>query len=74
MRNACAYLLLCMLAYYSESLVRQALALILFDDHQQAQAVATRSSVVAPAQRLRPGAPQRRPHVHGRSFDAAFPG
>jgi hypothetical protein len=46
-----AHVLLCMLAYYLEWHMRQALAPILFDDHQRAQAAAARSSIVAPAQR-----------------------
>jgi hypothetical protein len=46
-----AHVLLCMLAYYVEWHMRQALAPLLFDDHQPAVAQAARSSVVAPAQR-----------------------
>jgi hypothetical protein len=46
-----AHLLLCMLAYYVEWHMRQALAPILFDDDQPAAAEAARQSVVAPAQR-----------------------
>lgn len=46
-----AHVLLCMLAYYLEWHMRQALAPILFDDHQPAEAAAARSSIVAPAQR-----------------------
>jgi transposase len=46
-----AHVLLCMLAYYLEWHMRQALAPILFDDHQRAEAAAMRSSIVAPAQR-----------------------
>ena len=46
-----AHVLLCMLAYYLEWHMRQALAPILFDDHQRAEAAASRSSIVAPAQR-----------------------
>ena len=46
-----AHVLLCMLAYSLEWHMRQALAPILFDDHQRAEAAAARSSVVAPAQR-----------------------
>jgi hypothetical protein len=45
-----AHVLLCMLAYYLEWHMRQALAPILFDDHQRAEAAAARSSIVAPAQ------------------------
>ncbi len=46
-----AHVLLCMLAYYLEWHMRQALAPILFDDHQRAEATAARASIVAPAQR-----------------------
>jgi transposase len=46
-----AHVLLCMLAYYLEWHMRQALAPILFDDHQRAAAAAARPSIVAPAQR-----------------------
>jgi hypothetical protein len=46
-----AHVLLCMLAYHLEWHMRQALAPILFDDHQRAEAAAARSSIVAPAQR-----------------------
>ncbi|MGH8276341.1 MAG: IS1634 family transposase, partial [Steroidobacteraceae bacterium] len=46
-----AHVLLCMLAYYLEWHMRQALAPVLFDDHQRAQAATARASVVAPAQR-----------------------
>jgi Transposase DDE domain len=46
-----AHILLCMLAYYVEWHMRQALASILFDDDDPAAAQAARSSVVAPAQR-----------------------
>lgn len=46
-----AHVLLCMLAYYLEWHMRQALAPILFDDHQHAAAAAARPSIVAPAQR-----------------------
>jgi hypothetical protein len=50
-----AHVLLCMLAYYVEWHMRQALAPMLFDDDDAAAAEATRPSVVAPAQRS-PGA------------------
>src|SRR6478672_10133252 len=40
-----AHVLLCMLAYYLEWHMRQALAPILFDDHQRAEAAAARSSI-----------------------------
>lgn len=46
-----AHVLLCMLAYYLEWHMRQALAPVLFDDHQRDAAAAARSSIVAPAQR-----------------------
>jgi Transposase DDE domain len=46
-----AHVLLCMLAYHLEWHMRQALAPILFDDHQRAEAAAARSSIVAPALR-----------------------
>jgi hypothetical protein len=46
-----AHILLCMLAYYVEWHMRQALAPILFDDDDPAAAEAARASVVAPAQR-----------------------
>lgn len=46
-----AHVLLCMLAYYLEWHMRQALAPILFDDHRPEAAEAARSSVVAPALR-----------------------
>jgi hypothetical protein len=46
-----AHVLLCMLAYYVEWHMRQALAPMLFDDEQRQQAETLRSSVVAPARR-----------------------
>jgi hypothetical protein len=46
-----AHILLCMLAYYVEWHMRQALAPLLFDDDDPAAAEAVRPSVVAPAQR-----------------------
>ena len=51
------HVLLCMLAYYVEWHMRQALAPLLFDDEEQEAAEAQRSSVVAPAQ---PSAKARR--------------
>jgi hypothetical protein len=45
-----AHVLLCMLAYYLEWHMRQALAPILFDDHDRAAAEALRASPVAKAQ------------------------
>jgi hypothetical protein len=46
-----AHVLLCMLAYYVEWHMCQALAPLLFDDHDPAAAEAARPSAVAPAQR-----------------------
>ncbi len=46
-----AHILLCMLAYYLEWHMRQLLAPLLFDDDDQPQAQAARTSSVAPAQR-----------------------
>src|SRR6266481_4364857 len=46
-----AHVLLCMLAYYVEWHMREALAPMLFDDDDPAAAAAARTSVVAPAQR-----------------------
>jgi hypothetical protein len=45
------HVLLCLLAYYVEWHMRQALAPLLFDDDDKAAADALRKSVVAPAQR-----------------------
>jgi len=46
-----AHVFLCMLAYYVEWHMRQALAPILFDDHDRAEASKSRSNMVAPAER-----------------------
>lgn len=46
-----AHVLICMLAYHLEWHMRQALAPILFDDHDRSAAEAERRSVVAPARR-----------------------
>ena len=46
-----AHVFLCMLAYYVEGHMRQALAPMLFDDDNKAAGEAQRTSVVAPAQR-----------------------
>ena len=46
-----AHVMLCMLAYYVEWHMRQALAPLLFDDEDHQAAQAQRTSVVAPAQR-----------------------
>jgi transposase len=48
-----SHVFLCMLAYYVEWHMRQALAPILFDDHDRPAAAAARGSVVQPAQRSR---------------------
>ena len=45
------HVLLCMLAYYVEWHMRQALAPLLFDDEDHEAAQAQRTSMVAPAQR-----------------------
>ena len=50
-RRVRAHVFLCMLAYYVEWHMRQALAPILFDEDDPQDAQAHRSSVVAPAQR-----------------------
>jgi hypothetical protein len=44
-----AHVFLCMLAYYVEWHMRQALAPVLFDDEDKAAAAAARTSIVAPA-------------------------
>ena len=46
-----AHVFLCMLAYYVEWHMRQALAPILFDDHDKEAGERLRASIVAPAQR-----------------------
>jgi hypothetical protein len=46
-----AHVLLCMLAYYLEWHMRRVLKPILFDDHDKAAAEATRTSIVAKAER-----------------------
>ena len=50
-----AHVLLCMLAYYVEWHMRQALKPILFDDHDNVAAEATRTSIVAKAERSNAG-------------------
>jgi transposase len=50
-RRVRAHVLLCMLAYYLEWHMRQALKPILFDDHDKPAADAARSSIVAKASR-----------------------
>ena len=47
----CAHVFLCMLAYYVEWHMRQALAPMLFDDDEPAAGEALRTSIVSPAQR-----------------------
>jgi hypothetical protein len=59
-----AHVLLCMLAYYVEWHMRQALAPLLFDDEDAAAAQAQRPSVVAPAQ---PSPKARRKASHQRT-------
>jgi hypothetical protein len=49
--RVCAHVFLCMLAYYVEWHMRQALAPMLFDDHEPAAGEALRTSIVAPAHR-----------------------
>ena len=49
--RVCARLFHCMLAYYVGWHMRQALAPMLFDDHEPAAGEALRASIVAPAQR-----------------------
>jgi transposase len=46
-----AHVFICMLAYYVEWHMRKALAPVLFDDHNKAEAIKQRHSIVAPAQR-----------------------
>ena len=62
-----AHVLLCMLAYYVEFHMRQALAPILFDDHDRA--AAERTSIVAPATR----SPAARRKVATRRTDDGLP-
>ena len=62
-----AHLLLCMLAYYVEWHLREALRPILFDDHAPAAAAGGRSSIVAPARR---SAAARRKAAQKRTADA----
>jgi hypothetical protein len=54
-----AHVLLCMLAYYLEWHMRQALKPILFDDHDKAAADAARASIVAKAWPQSPATPWR---------------
>jgi Transposase DDE domain len=62
-----AHLLLCMLASYVEWHLREALAPILFDDHERAAGAAERSSIVAPARR---STAARHKAAHKRTADA----
>lgn len=64
-----AHVLLCMLAYYVEFHMRQALAPILFDDHDRAAAAAERASIVAPAER----SPAARRKIAARRTDDGLP-
>jgi len=64
-----AHVLLCMLAYYVEFHMRQALAPILFDDHDRAAAALERASIVAPAAR----SPAARRKVATRRTDDGLP-
>jgi transposase len=64
-----AHVLLCMLAYYVEWHMRQALAPLLFDDHQPSVAQAARSSIVAPAQR----SPAALAKAHDKQTQDGFP-
>ena len=66
-----SHVLLCMLAYYVEWHMKQALAPMLFEDHDRAAAEALRESVVAPAKRslsamrkIRTGKTSEGLHVH----------
>ena len=61
-RRVRAHVMLCMLAYYLEWHMRQALKPILFDDHDKAAAEAGRSSVVAKA--VRSEAATRKAQTH----------
>lgn len=56
-----AHILLCTLTYYVEWHMRQALAPVLFDDHDKAAAEQQRVSIVAPAQRS--AAAERKAHT-----------
>jgi hypothetical protein len=64
-----AHVLLCMLAYYLEWHMRQALKPVLFDDHDKAAADAARASIVAKAKRST--AAERK--VHARRSDDGLP-
>jgi hypothetical protein len=59
-----AHVLLCMLAYYLEWHMRQALKSILFDDHDKAAVDAARASIVRQGRTLRCCRPQSRNQAH----------
>jgi Transposase DDE domain len=64
-----AHVLLCMLAYYVEWHMRQALAPLLFDDDDKAAGEARRTSVVAPAQR----SPKAQRKAHTQRTEEGWP-
>lgn len=64
-----AHVFLCMLAYYVEWHMRQALAPLLFDDDDKAGGEARRASVVAPAQR----SPRAQGKAQTKRTDAGMP-
>jgi transposase len=64
-----AHVFLCMLAYYVEWHMRQALAPLLFDDDDKAAGEARRASVVAPAQ----GSPRAQRKAQTKRTDAGMP-
>ena len=64
-----AHVFLCMLAYYVEWHMRQALAPLLFDDDDKAAGEARRTSVVAPAQR----SPQAQRKAQTKQTDEGMP-
>ena len=64
-----AHVFLCMLAYYVEWHMRQALAPLLFDDDDKAAGEAQRASVVAPAQR----SPRAQRKARTKRTDAGMP-
>jgi DDE family transposase len=64
-----AHVLLCMLAYYVEWHMRQALAPLLFDDDDKAAGEARRAAVVAPAQR----SPKAQRKARTRQTDEGMP-
>ena len=64
-----AHTFLCMLAYYVEWHMREALAAILFDDDDKAAAERARDSIVAPAQR----SPRAKRKAASKRTDDGFP-